>query len=189
MTAPSPRSLRSERRAHKTVNLALGIVRRILNLAAQSWRDDQGNTWLAHAPSITMLPLVGHQREPRPIAWAEQCALLPRLPDHLARMTLFALNTGVRDDVVCSLHWAWEIKVPELGRGLRGAARAREGPTAGAGGGAQQRGAVGGRVRARPARSSSSYTAAGRSRTPISRPPCRTAGSDDQQLGLAASAA
>ena len=30
-------------------------------------------------------------------------------------MVLFALNTGVRDDVVCSLQWAWEIKVPELG--------------------------------------------------------------------------
>ncbi len=46
---------------------------------------------------------------------ANSAALLPRLPDHLARMSLFALNTGVRDDVVCSLRWDWEIKVPELG--------------------------------------------------------------------------
>jgi len=30
-------------------------------------------------------------------------------------MALFSLNTGVRDDVVCSLKWEWEIKVPELG--------------------------------------------------------------------------
>jgi integrase len=30
-------------------------------------------------------------------------------------MALFDLNTGVRDDVVCSLKWEWEIKVPELG--------------------------------------------------------------------------
>ncbi|URI08370.1 tyrosine-type recombinase/integrase [Aquincola tertiaricarbonis] len=30
-------------------------------------------------------------------------------------MALFVLNTGVRDDVVCSLQWTWEIKVPELG--------------------------------------------------------------------------
>lgn len=50
-----------------------------------------------------MLPLVGHQRPPRPIAWGEQRTLLPRQPDHLARMTLFMLNTGVRDDVACSL--------------------------------------------------------------------------------------
>jgi integrase len=102
-------------RAHKTINLALGVVRRILNLAATSWRDETGKTWLEQAPHITMLPLVGHQREPRPITWAEQRTLMPLLPDHLARMSLFTLNTGVRDDVVCSLRWEWEIKVPELG--------------------------------------------------------------------------
>jgi integrase len=102
-------------RAHKTINLALGVVRRILNLAARAWRDENGKTWLQTAPSITMLPLVGHQREPQPITWAAQRRLLPKLPDHLARMSLFILNTGVRDDVVCNLRWAWEIKVPELG--------------------------------------------------------------------------
>ncbi len=104
-----------EGRAHKTVNLGLGIVRRILNLAAKSWRDENCRTWLEHAPPITMLPLVGHQREPQPLTWGQQRALLPRLPDHVARMALFDLNTGVRDDVVCNLRWAWEIKVPELG--------------------------------------------------------------------------
>lgn len=102
-------------RSHKTINLALGVVRRILNLAATSWRDENGRTWVQQAPKITMLPLVGHQREPRPITWGEQRRLLPMLPDHLARMALFTLNTGLRDDVVCNLRWAWEIKVPELG--------------------------------------------------------------------------
>ena len=29
-------------------------------------------------------------------------------------MSLFMLNSGVRDDVVCKLRWEWEIKVPEL---------------------------------------------------------------------------
>lgn len=51
----------AEGRAHKTVNLALGVVRRILNLAATSWRDESGKTWLEQAPKITLLPLVGHQ--------------------------------------------------------------------------------------------------------------------------------
>lgn len=102
-------------RSHKTVNLALGVVRRILNLAASTWRDDSGHTWLATAPKLTLLPLLGHQREPRPISWGEQRKLLPLLPDHLARMALFTLNTGVRDDVVCNLRWSWEIQVPELG--------------------------------------------------------------------------
>lgn len=102
-------------RAHKSINLALGVVRRILNLAATVWRDDDGRTWLEQAPKISMLPLVGFQREPQPISWPQQRELLPRLPDHLARMSLFILNTGVRDDVACSLRWEWEIKVPELG--------------------------------------------------------------------------
>lgn len=113
--APYKTQRLAEGRAHKTINLALGVVRRILNLAATSWRDDAGKTWLEQAPLITLLPLVGHQREPSPITWAEQRTLLPKLPTHLANMALFTLNTGVRDDVVCSLRWEWEIKVPELG--------------------------------------------------------------------------
>lgn len=105
----------ASKRKHKTINLALGLVRRILNLASKVWRDENGRTWLESAPTITMLPLVGFQREPQPISWAAQRKLLPKLPDHLARMALFILNTGVRDDVVCNLRWSWEIKVPELG--------------------------------------------------------------------------
>lgn len=113
--APFVLARKKEGRKNKTINLALGVVRRILNLAATSWRDEDGRTWLDAAPKITLLPLVGHQREPRPISWTQQRQLLPQLPDHLARMALFILNTGVRDDVVCSLEWAWEIPVPELG--------------------------------------------------------------------------
>lgn len=113
--APYVKARLAAGRKHKTINLALGAVRRILNLAAGTWRDDKGRTWLESAPTITLLPLVGHQREPRPISWGEQRKLLPLLPDHLARMSLFMLNTGARDDVVCSLQWQWEISVPELG--------------------------------------------------------------------------
>lgn len=102
-------------RSHKTINLALGVVRRIVNLAAGSWRDENGRTWLERAPKITLLPLVGHQREPQPMTWADQRTLLPKLPHHLSRMALFVLNTGVRNDVVCSLRWDWEIRIPELG--------------------------------------------------------------------------
>lgn len=105
--APYQKARLAEGLAHKTINLAVGMVRRILNLAATSWRDDSGKTWLEQAPMITLLPLVGHQREPGRITWAEQRALLPKLPDHLARMARFTLKTGVRDDVICSLRWEW----------------------------------------------------------------------------------
>jgi integrase len=101
--------------AHKTVNLGIGLTRRILNLAARKWRDENGRTWLETPPLLTMLPLIGHQREPRPITWAEQRRILPLLPDHLGRMVLFDLNTGARDGVVCGLKWEWEIPILELG--------------------------------------------------------------------------
>jgi integrase len=96
---------------HKTINLALSVVRRILNLAARRWRDDSGLTWLASAPLLTFLPL-SDAREPRPLAWDEQRRLLSVLPEHLRRMVLFALLTGVREAVVCGLCWDWERVLP-----------------------------------------------------------------------------
>jgi len=106
---------RDEGKAHKTINLALSVVRHILNLAARKWRVDLGDgrtaPVLAQAPLLTLLPLTGHQREPRPISWKEQRRLLPALPAHLAKMVLFCLNTGLRENVIVSLRWQWELKV------------------------------------------------------------------------------
>lgn len=102
---------------NKTVNMSLAIVRRILNLAARKWRDEEGRTWLQTAPLISMLPLTD-MRPPRPLMWSEQRTLLPLLPAHLATMALFMLNTGVRDDVVVNLRWDWEISLEELGTSI-----------------------------------------------------------------------
>jgi hypothetical protein len=49
----------------KTVNLDLSLVRRILNLAARKWRDEQGLTWLETAPLISVLK-VRDARTPYP---------------------------------------------------------------------------------------------------------------------------
>ena len=97
----------------KSINLALGVVRRILNLAARLWRDENGLTWLETAPLIQMLP-VTDARKPYPLSWEEQRMLFQPLPDHLARMCLFKVNTGCRDQEVCQLRWDWEVQVPEL---------------------------------------------------------------------------
>ena len=102
--------------SYKSVNLALGVVRHILNIAHKKWRVDIGRKGetkplLGQVPQLTMLPLIGHQRDPRPISWGEQRRLLPLLPPHLERMALFVLNTGVRDNVVCSLRWDWELRI------------------------------------------------------------------------------
>src|SRR6056300_1866353 len=53
-------------------------------------------------------------RKPYPLSWDEQRELFKALPDHLARMCLFKVNTGCREQEVCQLRWDWEIPVPEL---------------------------------------------------------------------------
>ena len=97
----------------KTVNLALEVVRRILNLAAQSWRDENSLTWLLQAPKITMLK-VDDAAKPYPLSWSEQRKLFQLLPAHIAEPCLFKVNTGTREQEVCQLRWEWEFEVPEL---------------------------------------------------------------------------
>jgi len=100
-----------------TINRSLEVARTILHRAARSYRDDNGRPWLdALPPLITMLP--ESPRSPYPITWDEQDRLFPKLPSHLARMALFAVNTGLRDSNVCALQWAWEVAVPEVGRSV-----------------------------------------------------------------------
>lgn len=84
------------------------------NLAASEWVDEHGLTWISSAPKLKLLPDV-EKRKPYPLNWTEQAALFRELPDHLADMALFAVNTGCRDQEVCHLRWEWEVKVPELG--------------------------------------------------------------------------
>lgn len=75
--------------------------------------DETGLTWLERPPKITLLP-VTDARKPYPLSWDEQIRLFRDLPDHLARMALFKVNTGCREQKVCRLRWDWEIEVPEL---------------------------------------------------------------------------
>jgi integrase len=100
-----------------TINRSLEVVRTILNRAARSYRDADGRPWLdAVPPLITMLP--ENPRLPYPLSWKEQDLLFRRLPTHLARMALFAINTGLRDSNLCGLQWTWEVPVPEVGRSV-----------------------------------------------------------------------
>ncbi|MCW5657105.1 MAG: tyrosine-type recombinase/integrase [Burkholderiaceae bacterium] len=92
-------------------------MRTILHRAARSYRDDNGVPWLnALPPLITMLS--ESRRPPYPITWDEQDRLFPTLPAHLARVALFAVNTGLRDSNVCGLQWSWEVPVPEIARSV-----------------------------------------------------------------------
>lgn len=104
---------RNEGIKSKTINLTLGTVRHILNLAASEWVDENNLTWLAAAPKIKLLA-VTDARKPYPLSWEEQTALFSELPAHIARMALFKVNTGCREAEVCGLRWEWEVQVPEL---------------------------------------------------------------------------
>ena len=86
----------------KSINNALGVVRRILNLSARLWRDEGGLTWLETPPLIPMLP-VRDAVPAYPLSRDELQRLLPALPPHLARMTLFAVHTGLREQEICGL--------------------------------------------------------------------------------------
>lgn len=100
-----------------TINHGIKVVRRILNLAATEWIDEYGLTWIAQAPKLRLLPDT-QKRPPHPLTWEEQRRLFQALPAHLARMALFAVNTGCRDQEICGLRWEWEVRVPELGTSL-----------------------------------------------------------------------
>jgi len=75
--------------------------------------DDRGMTWLEAAPKIRLFP-VTDARAPYPLSTEEQTLLIQELPAHLARMVLFKVNTGTREQEVCGLKWSHEVKVPEL---------------------------------------------------------------------------
>lgn len=110
---PIVRDLNAKGRAPATINKHLGMVRRILNLAASEWMDDDGMTWLESAPKIKLLPN-RQKRKPYPLTWVEQDRLFAELPEHLRTMALFAVNTCCRDGEICNLRWEWEVSVPQL---------------------------------------------------------------------------
>ncbi len=95
-----------------TINHGLQVVRRVLNLAAGEWIDDNGLTWLHAAPKIKLLPARDMKR-PYPLTWDEQVKLFDVLPDHLRNMAVFAVNTGLREGNILRLRWAWEMEVTQ----------------------------------------------------------------------------
>ena len=98
--------MRAKGRSAGTINRYIAVVRRILNLAARYWRDiETGLSWLETAPLFRLEK--GFKRKPYPISWEEQRLLLSELTPVLARSVLFLINTGLRDQELCSLRWEW----------------------------------------------------------------------------------
>ena len=97
-----------------TVGRELAVVRRILILASRLWRDQDGLPWLAVAPPLLRFPDWDDKRKPYALDSDEQKRLIKLLPPHLQDMTIFALNTGMRQNNVCYLKWEWERRIKEL---------------------------------------------------------------------------
>lgn len=108
-------AMRAKGNKSKTIRNRLETIRRILNAAAEQWRDARtGMTWLAQAPRITM-PAWDDRRDAHPLSWDEQALFFPLLPDHLATMALYDVNTGLRDEELCGLRWKHYWEMPEIG--------------------------------------------------------------------------
>lgn len=82
-------------------------------MAASEWIDENGLTWLAHAPKIKLLP-IRDARLPFPLTWKQQEKLFNILPIHLRRMAIFKVKSGCREQEVCQLQWVWEVYIPTL---------------------------------------------------------------------------
>lgn len=81
-----------------TVNRALEVVRRILNLAHQEWR------WLKAVPRIRMLK--EPRRRVRFLRREEADRLIEELPSHMKAIVRFALATGCRAGEIHGLEWS-----------------------------------------------------------------------------------
>ena len=84
--------------ANSTVNRTMEVIRAVLRRAANEW------DWLDKVPRIRMLP------EPnRRVRWLtrdEADRLIAALPEHLAAMVQFSLETGLRRSNVTGLEWS-----------------------------------------------------------------------------------
>ncbi len=92
-----------------TLNRDLSIIKRVLKLSAELWRDENGRPWLDTAPMLVKVQ--GKKRPPRPISWDEQTKLFSAMPRYLAEICEFLVNTGVREQRALNLKWTDEAKI------------------------------------------------------------------------------
>lgn len=90
-----------------TIKRSLEVVRVILNKAARKWRENR-RPWLTVQPPAITMPKNPNPRTAAPISREEERSIFSQLPLHIARMCVFKVNTGLREQEVCGLRWDWE---------------------------------------------------------------------------------
>jgi len=83
--------------SNATVNRMLEVVRAILRKCANEWE------WISKCPSVRMLK--EPSRRVRFLTQAEAGKLLSELPEHLAAIVGFSLQTGLRKSNVTGMQW------------------------------------------------------------------------------------
>jgi len=83
---------------NSSVNRVMEVVRAVLRKAAYEWE------WLDRVPRVRMLPEA--KRRIRWITQDEAGRLIAALPEHLAAMVRFSLETGLRRANVTGLEWS-----------------------------------------------------------------------------------
>jgi integrase len=84
--------------ANSTVNRTMEVIRAVLRRATYEWE------WLDIAPRVRMLP--EPKRRVRWITRDQADRLIVELPEHLAAMARFSLETGLRRANVTGLEWS-----------------------------------------------------------------------------------
>ena len=89
--------------SNATCNRTLALVRAILTRAERDWE------WITKAPKVRLLPEA--KRRVRWLTEDEATRLIAQLPEHLADMARFSLETGLREANVTGLEWS-QIDMP-----------------------------------------------------------------------------
>lgn len=101
------RAIRALNLSPKTINEVLGMLASCLRRASAEWYDPETNrNWIMQASHIGRVKR-DRKKSAHVLTYAEQERLLKALPAHLARMTLFGLHTGLREQNICKAEWAW----------------------------------------------------------------------------------
>ena len=90
-----------------TLNKELRTVGAVLNRAADEWH------MIEYAPKISR---VSEQSSKKSYILDRQAQsnIFAMLPDHIIPASLFAINTGVRKQLISDLEWSWLKKIPEI---------------------------------------------------------------------------
>lgn len=106
----------------RSINYSLGVLNTIGKLAATRWRRSRTKPVLASWQNVPLVDVkearslgLPEKKQPYPISWAEQTVLFNLLPEWFRAISLFLVNTGLRDSELRSLRWEWMRKCHDTG--------------------------------------------------------------------------